>query len=471
MQARRRWNAFVRFASAIVAFLALLPAMAVAQECPQSELTQLVARGQMPDLHGCPERTAMAILGARHRPTIKDGTSNRVQPGSVYAQAPNPSTPLDAGLPITLWVSRGPEAEDIDHADLVVTARARKPRRVEAGGSDTFQFRIQNRGPAVASGVTMRAQGTNFQDLVVRGSCKGGPCDVLQLAPGAAINVRVAGLVPEAGAYGVDLIATFAGELDPGNNTAHASNTAIPAPEGVTTPPVGDTSPASAGKAEIVTKLAVDEANSTFTKGGYVRYRITLFNRGPATATQVELRTSNPTNIQVISLSACASDPCALGTIAPNQPLTIAGQSRILDVGPFSSTFRVSWRSGAKGPITLGGVELLGTATSGISEAAPVRRLPWWVWTIGGLAGAYLVWALLLKPMLAKQSLPARATQPDPSHAWDSRIGVHVTLQPQGYTELVGEIPLAARPFSVTVSLRAGDADPLDDIPAWKKDG
>jgi uncharacterized repeat protein (TIGR01451 family) len=100
--------------------------------------------------------------------------------------------------------------------------------------------------------------------------------------------------------------------------------------------------------------VIVKEASSPTPLNGIVNYSLTVTNKGPDTATNVQLADPAPAGITYLtanpSQGTCSVGPalvtCALGTISPGQTVTIAITARATAVGSHTNTATVTGAGG-----------------------------------------------------------------------------------------------------------------------------
>jgi len=104
----------------------------------------------------------------------------------------------------------------------------------------------------------------------------------------------------------------------------------------------------------LIDLVIVKEASSPTPLNGVVNYSLTVTNKGPDTATNVQLADPAPAGITYLtanpSQGTCNLGPslvtCALGTIAPGQTVTIAITARATAVGSHTNTATVTGTGG-----------------------------------------------------------------------------------------------------------------------------
>ncbi|HEU5264214.1 MAG TPA: hypothetical protein VFU34_06220, partial [Gaiellaceae bacterium] len=104
----------------------------------------------------------------------------------------------------------------------------------------------------------------------------------------------------------------------------------------------------------LIDLVIVKEASSPTPLNGIVNYSLTVTNRGPDTATDVQVADPAPVGITYLtatpSQGSCNLGPalvtCSLGTIAPGQTVTIAIRARATAVGSHTNTATVTGSGG-----------------------------------------------------------------------------------------------------------------------------
>jgi len=104
----------------------------------------------------------------------------------------------------------------------------------------------------------------------------------------------------------------------------------------------------------LIDLVIVKEASSPTPLNGIVNYSLSVTNRGPDSATNVQLADPAPAGITYLtanpSQGTCALSPalitCSLGTIAPGQTVTIAITARATTVGSHTNTATVTGAGG-----------------------------------------------------------------------------------------------------------------------------
>ena len=104
----------------------------------------------------------------------------------------------------------------------------------------------------------------------------------------------------------------------------------------------------------LIDLVIVKEASSPTPLNGIVNYSLAVTNRGPQTATNVQVADPAPVGINYLSASpsqgTCSLTPalvtCSLGSIAPGQTVTIAITARATAVGQHTNTATVTGAGG-----------------------------------------------------------------------------------------------------------------------------
>jgi uncharacterized repeat protein (TIGR01451 family) len=108
--------------------------------------------------------------------------------------------------------------------------------------------------------------------------------------------------------------------------------------------------------AKVIDLVIVKDATSPTPLNGTVDYTLTVTNKGPDTATNVQLADPAPAGIAYLSATAsqgsCAVTStlvtCVLGTIAPGQTVTVNVTGRALQVGEHTNTATVTGSGGGE---------------------------------------------------------------------------------------------------------------------------
>jgi uncharacterized repeat protein (TIGR01451 family) len=195
-------------------------------------------------------------------------------------------------------------------ADLVLT-KSDAPDPVIIGSDITYTLTIANLGPAPATAVTLTDTLSAGLTLVSatpsQGTCAGATCSLGSMPAGATASVTLVASATGGGVLTNSAVVT-ATETDP----VPANNT------------VGQvtTTSASADEADLVVEKF---GPSVAPPGQALVYHIRVTNRGPATATFVELTDTLPPGLTFFSnTGACTSTfPCTIDTLAPGESRTV----------------------------------------------------------------------------------------------------------------------------------------------------
>jgi len=158
----------------------------------------------------------------------------------------------------------------------------------------------------------------------------------INLAPGQSVNCTFSKQITGVGGTSHVNVVTVTGH-DPAGNQLTASDDARV-----------DITP------RLIDLVIVKEASSPTPLNGIVNYSLTVTNRGPDTATNVQVADPAPAGITYLSASpsqgTCSLGPslitCSLGTLAPGQTVTIAITARATAVGSHTNTATVTGAGG-----------------------------------------------------------------------------------------------------------------------------
>ena len=204
----------------------------------------------------------------------------------------------------------------------------------EPGGPVTFSVTITNTSLDVMVTID-NVVDDKFGDLDDSGG--NGCFDVpINLAPGQSVNCTFSRQITGVGGTSHVNTVTVTGH-DPAGNTLRASDDARV-----------DITP------RLIDLVIVKEASSPTPLNGIVNYSLTVTNKGPDTATDVQVADPAPAGITYLSASpsqgSCSLGPalvtCSLGTIAPGQTVTIAITARATTVGSHTNTATVTGSGG-----------------------------------------------------------------------------------------------------------------------------
>jgi len=204
----------------------------------------------------------------------------------------------------------------------------------EPGGPVTFSVTITNTSVDVMVTID-NVVDDKFGDLDDQGG--NGCFDVpINLAPGESVNCTFSKQITGVGGSSHVNVVTVSGH-DPAGNQLTASDDARV-----------DITP------RLIDLVIVKEASSPTPLNGIVNYSLSVTNRGPDTATNVQVADPAPAGITYLtanpSQGTCSLGPslitCSLGTIAPGQTVTIAITARATAVGQHTNTATVTGSGG-----------------------------------------------------------------------------------------------------------------------------
>jgi uncharacterized repeat protein (TIGR01451 family) len=216
---------------------------------------------------------------------------------------------------------------------ITVSKSANPTTLLEPGGPVTFSVTITN-----VSGVNVAITNVvddKFGDLDDDGG--NGCFDVpINLAPGEKVNCTFERTITGVGGSSHVNTVTASGQDENGNPVSDSDDARV------------DIDP------RLIDLVIVKEATSPTPLNGIVNYTMTVTNRGPHTATNVQVADPAPVGITYLtanpSQGTCAVSPalvtCSLGTIAPGQTVTIAITARATAVGSHTNTATVTGSGG-----------------------------------------------------------------------------------------------------------------------------
>jgi uncharacterized repeat protein (TIGR01451 family) len=207
----------------------------------------------------------------------------------------------------------------------------------EPGGPVTYSVRVRNTSPVTAVTIT-EVVDDRFGSLEgVAGGNPGGCFDLpITLAPGAAAVCQFQKTISGAGGSAHVNVVTARGGDEHGNPVSASDSARV------------DILP------RLIDLVLSKAATSPTPLGGVVTYTLTVTNRGPDTATNVQLADPAPAAVTYLSASpsqgSCALTAalvtCSLGTLAPGQTVTIAVTGRATRVGQHPNTATVTGEGG-----------------------------------------------------------------------------------------------------------------------------
>ena len=204
----------------------------------------------------------------------------------------------------------------------------------EPGGPVTFSVTITNTSADVDVAI-QNVVDDKFGDLDDDGG--NGCFDVpVNLAPGEKVNCTFSKQITGTGGTSHVNIVTATGTDEAGNPVSDSDDAKV------------DITP------RLIDLVVVKEASSPTPLNGIVTYSLTVTNRGPDTATNVQLADPAPAGITYLtanpSQGTCNLSPalitCSLGTVAPGQTVTIAITGRATQVGSHTNTATVTGGGG-----------------------------------------------------------------------------------------------------------------------------
>jgi uncharacterized repeat protein (TIGR01451 family) len=239
---------------------------------------------------------------------------------------------LEAGEVVKCTFTNG--KLNLGHGAIDVQKSASPTSMKEPGGAVTFSVTITNVSPDVAATVTNVVDDV-FGDLDDDGG--NGCFDVpINLAPGAKSNCTFERQVTgPAGTVHVNTV-VVSGHDEFGNALSDSDDARV------------ELTP------RLIDLVIVKEASSPTPLNGTVQYSLTVTNRGPDVATNVQVADPAPAGISYRTASpaqgTCALTPtlvtCSLGTIAPGETVTIAITARATTVGMHVNTATVTGSGG-----------------------------------------------------------------------------------------------------------------------------
>ena len=158
------------------------------------------------------------------------------------------------------------------------------------------------------------------------------------LAPGASMNCQFTTVLVGAGGTSHVNVVTACGHDEDGDRLCASDDARV------------DFTP------KVIDLVIVKDATSPTTLNGTVQYTMTVTNKGPDTATNVQLADPAPVGVTYLTASpsqgTCTVVPalitCSLGTIAPGQTVTINATGRVTQTGQLTNTATVTGSGGAE---------------------------------------------------------------------------------------------------------------------------
>ena len=209
------------------------------------------------------------------------------------------------------------------------------------GGDVTFTVVVTN-GSAVDTVTVSSLSDSVYGDLDDQGTCS----VPQQLAPGQSYQCQFTGSVTGEGGQQHKNTVTAGGTDDDGEPVSGEATATVE----ITTPPP----PPVVKPAPVIDLVIVKEASSPTPLNGTVNYSLTVTNKGPDTATNVQLADPAPAGITYLtanpSQGTCSLSPalitCSLGNIAAGQTVTIAITGKATTVGQHTNTATVTGSGG-----------------------------------------------------------------------------------------------------------------------------
>jgi uncharacterized repeat protein (TIGR01451 family) len=248
------------------------------------------------------------------------------------------SIDLSAGETVTcVFVNTRNNQPTIDHPSSIRVSKSVSPAVVkEPGGEVTYSVTVTN--TSADSGVTITEVSDNrFGDMDDEGG--NGCFDVpFTLAPGASMNCQFTTVLVGAGGTSHVNVVTACGHDEDGDRLCASDDARV------------DFTP------KVIDLVIVKDATSPTTLNGTVQYTMTVTNKGPDTATNVELADPAPVGVTYLTASpsqgTCSVVPalitCSLGTIASGQTVTINATGRVTQAGQLTNTATVTGSGGAE---------------------------------------------------------------------------------------------------------------------------
>jgi uncharacterized repeat protein (TIGR01451 family) len=267
--------------------------------------------------------------------TVNAGTYEVLEPAvagytTTYQGCENIVLPIGGSATCTVTNNDVPRGQ----GSISVSKSANPTTLKEPGGQVTFSVTITNTSADVDVAIT-NVVDDKFGDLDDDGG--NGCFDVpVNLKPGGKVNCTFQKNITGQGGTSHVNVVTATG-VDEGGHELKASDDA---------------------RVDITERLidlvVVKEASSPTPLNGIVNYTLTVTNKGPETATNVQLADPAPAGIEYLSAApsqgTCALTPaiitCSLGSLAPNQTVTIAIRGRATTVGQHTNTATVTGSGG-----------------------------------------------------------------------------------------------------------------------------
>ena len=256
--------------------------------------------------------------------TCSDGSS----PGSID---------LSSGETVTCVFVNTRNNQPTDRPSSINVSKSVSPTTLkEPGGAVTYSVTITNTSADIDVTIT-EVFDDKFGDLDDDGGS--GCFDVpLTLAPGASTNCQLHKTITGAGGTSHVNVVTACGYDEDGDRLCASDDARVDI------------------TSKVIDLVIVKDATSPTALNGTVQYTMTVTNKGPDTATNVQLADPAPTGITYLTASpsqgTCNVAPalitCNLGTIAPGQTVTVNATGRATQTGQLTNTATVTGSGGAE---------------------------------------------------------------------------------------------------------------------------
>jgi uncharacterized repeat protein (TIGR01451 family) len=267
--------------------------------------------------------------------TVNAGTYNVVEPAvagytTSYSNCSQLVIPLGGTATCTITNNDVPRGQ----GSISVSKSANPTTIKEPGGPVTFSVTITNTSADVMVTID-NVVDDKFGDLDDAGG--NGCFDVpINLAPGENVNCTFQKTITGVGGTTHVNVVTVTGHDSAGHQLTASDDARVDITE------------------RLIDLVIVKEASSPTPLNGIVKYSLTVTNKGPDTATNVQLADPAPAGITYLtanpSQGTCNLSPelitCSLGSIAAGQTVTIAITGRATTVGSHTNTATVTGGGG-----------------------------------------------------------------------------------------------------------------------------
>jgi uncharacterized repeat protein (TIGR01451 family) len=267
--------------------------------------------------------------------TVNAGTYNVVEPAvagytTSYQGCSNIVLPVAGSATCTVTNNDVPRGQ----GSISVSKSADPTTLKEPGGPVTYSVTITNTSVDVKVTID-NVVDDKFGDLDDSGG--NGCFDVpINLAPGEKVNCTFQKTITGAGGTSHVNVVTATGHDESGNKLQASDDARVDITE------------------RLIDLVLVKDATSPTPLNGIVNYTLTVTNRGPDTATNVQLADPAPAGITYLSANpsqgTCSVSAslvaCNLGTIAAGQTVTVAVTGRATAVGSHTNTATVTGSGG-----------------------------------------------------------------------------------------------------------------------------